>query len=169
MNDHSCFMSYKFVGDDMMGYISHQNFLISWVLGFWPYHAKWGDVLSNALWILHLWTSADVSDAQNDLFSCGLLSRSFSITILCMLLLCLSIFPLRKYELPPVFSIYIWTIQQVSWWHLSSLTSHHLHKLLSIFMVVVNSSVLLVWRKLCGQGIVWIQYRIPMAFYSLHR
>ena len=65
INYPSCVLLSKFLGDDLMGYISHPNVLISWMLVFLPYHAKWGDILFNPLWILHKWTSDDVSAAQD--------------------------------------------------------------------------------------------------------
>ena len=104
MNYPSYVLSSNFLGDDLIGYISHPNVLISWMLGFLPYHSKWGDMLYRALCILHLWISADVSAAQHNLFSCWLLSRRPDFTILWMLLLCLSIFPLSQDASPPVVS-----------------------------------------------------------------
>ena len=70
-----------------------------------PYHSKWGDMLSRALCIMHLWTSVDVSTAHHHLFSCQLLSRRAYITILWMLLLFLSLFPLCQYASPLVVSM----------------------------------------------------------------
>ena len=67
MNDHSCVMSYNYIGDDVMGNVSHPNVLSSCMLGFLPYHAKRVDILSNELCILHLWTYADVSTAHHRL------------------------------------------------------------------------------------------------------
>ena len=89
----------------MMGYISHPNVLSSWMLGFLPHHEKLGEVLSNTLWILHLWTSDDVSAAQHHFVACWLLPRRPYLTILCMLLLCLSLFPLIQDASPPVVSM----------------------------------------------------------------
>ena len=58
------FLPYKFLGDEVMGYISHPNFISSWMMGFLRYHEKLGDVLSYGLGILNLWTSTDVTAAQ---------------------------------------------------------------------------------------------------------
>ena len=38
------------------------------MLGFLIYYAKWCEVLSNALWILHLYNSSDLSSAQHYFF-----------------------------------------------------------------------------------------------------
>ena len=75
------------------------------MLGFWPYHTKWGEVLSNALCSLHLWNYSDVSATQNHLFSCLLLSRMHALTMLWMILLFISFFPLRHDASPPVSSM----------------------------------------------------------------
>ena len=50
--------------DDVMGYISNPNVLSSCMVGFWRYREKRDEVLSNAMWSLHLWTSSNVSGAQ---------------------------------------------------------------------------------------------------------
>ena len=52
--------------------------LSSWMLGFLPYHTKWGDVLSNALFILNLWTSADVSAAHQRFITLITINKVFS-------------------------------------------------------------------------------------------
>ena len=41
------------LGDDVIGYISHPNALSSWILGFLPYHEKWGEIFLNhcVFWI----------------------------------------------------------------------------------------------------------------------
>ena len=105
MNDPSCVLSSNFLGDDVMGYISHPNVISSRMLVFLPYHTKWGGVLSNLLLILHLWTSYDVSDAQNHFFEYWLPSRRTSLTILCIIMLCISLFLLIQNEYPPVVSM----------------------------------------------------------------
>ena len=99
------FLSSNFLGDDVMGCISHTNVLSSWMLVFLPYHANWGELLSNALCIFHLCTYGYVSDSQHHLFACWLLSRRPAFTILCMTLLCLSLFPLSQDASPPVVSM----------------------------------------------------------------
>ena len=88
MNGHSCALVSNLSVDDMMGYISNPKVLSSWILGFWPCHANWGEVFSNALWSLHIWNSDDVSDSEHHLFACWLLSRRNSLTMLWILLLC---------------------------------------------------------------------------------
>ena len=75
------------------------------MLGFLTYHAKWGEVSSNPLWIFHLCNYDYVSSAQHHLFACLLLSRMNALTILCTLLLYLSLFPLGQDASPPVFSM----------------------------------------------------------------
>ena len=107
MNDPSCVLLSKFLGDDMMGYISHPNALSSWMLVFLPYHAKWGDMFSREPCILHIWTYADIFAAHHHFFSCWLLSRIYALTIFWMLLLCLLLFPLGQYASPPVVSMFI--------------------------------------------------------------
>ena len=104
MNDYSCFLPCNILGDDLMGYISHPNVISELMIGFKPYHAKWGDVLYNTLWILHTWTSADVFAEQHHFFECGLLSRKPDHTMLCMLLLCLLFLPLSHDASLPVVS-----------------------------------------------------------------
>ena len=101
----SCVLSSNFLGYDVMGYISHTDVLSSSMIGFLPYHENIVEVLSNPLWILNLWTSADVSASNHHLFACWLLSRRHAITILCMLLLCLLLFLLRQDESPPLVSM----------------------------------------------------------------
>ena len=120
------------------------------------YHSKWGESFSNPLCILHLWNSADVSNSQNHFFACLLLSRIPDLTILCMILLCLLFFTLSHDASPPVVSMDIWIIQQVSWWHLLGFTKHRLNQLLYVCMDVVHSSVFLGWSGWCGQGLVWM-------------
>ena len=71
------------------------------------YYAKWVEVLSNSLFIFYLWTSAGDSAAHHHLFSFLLLSRRPDLTILCMLLLCLSFLPLIQDAFPPVVSMNI--------------------------------------------------------------
>ena len=105
MNDNSYVLSSNFSGDDLIGCISNPNVLSSWMLGCLPYHVKWGAIFSKAMCILHLWNSDDVSDAQHNLLSCWLLSRSPDLTILWMLLLCLSFLPLSQDASLPVFSM----------------------------------------------------------------
>ena len=104
MNYPSCVLSSIFLEYKLMGYILHPKVLSSWMLGFWPYHAKWGEVLSNEQWSSHLWTSYDVSAAQNHLFSCWLLSIRSALTMLWMLLLCCSLFTLIYDASPQVVS-----------------------------------------------------------------
>ena len=87
-----------------MGYISNPNVLIDWMIGFLPYHEKWGEVLSNTLWILHICTSVDIYDSQHHLFAFLLLSRGHDINILHMLLLCISSFKFIQYVSLPVVS-----------------------------------------------------------------
>ena len=65
--------------------------------------ARWG--MSRSMCTLHLWTFADFYFAQNHLFLCLLLSRRPAITILWMLLLCLSLFTFIQYASPPVVSL----------------------------------------------------------------
>ena len=89
------------LGDYVMGYISHTKVLSSWMLGFWTYHGKWGEVLSNTLWSLHLLTSADVASAQHHLFAFLLLSIRPDLTMFWMILLCISFFPL-SHDLSPL-------------------------------------------------------------------
>ena len=62
-------------------------------------------MLSRALCVLHLWTSADISSVKHHLFSCWLLPRRAAITILWILLLCLSFFSLSRDASPPVASM----------------------------------------------------------------
>ena len=88
-----------------MGCISHPKVLSSWMLWFWTYHTKLGDVLSDELWSFYPWTSSDVSDAQEHLFSCWLLSIRRYLTMLWMLLLCHSLFTLSRDTSLPVVSI----------------------------------------------------------------
>ena len=68
-----------------------------------PYHTKWGELLSNGLWILNMYNSADVSAAHQHFCSCWLLSIRTSITMVLMLLLCISFFLLIHDDSPPVF------------------------------------------------------------------
>ena len=105
MDDPSCVILYNFLWDEVMGYISQPKVLSSWMLSFWPYNEKRGEVLYNALWSLHLWTSADLSAAHHHLFSCWLLSISPAITMLWKLILCCSLFPLSHYASLAVFSM----------------------------------------------------------------
>ena len=102
MNENSCVLLSNFLGDDVMGYISHPNVLSSWMLGFLPYHEKWGEMLSNALCILYLIIYADIYATHHHLFSCLLISRRDDLTILWMLLLCLPLLLLIKDASPPV-------------------------------------------------------------------
>ena len=103
MNDPSCVMLSNLLGGDVMGYISHQNVLSSWILGLLSYQAKWGEMLSMALCIIDIWTSVDVSAERNHFFSFWLLSRRADINILWMLLLRISLFPFILDASPPVF------------------------------------------------------------------
>ena len=98
-------MSYIFLRDDVIGYISHPKVLSSWVIVFWPYHKKWGEVLSNALFSLHPWASADVFAAQQHLFACKLLPRRPGMILLWILMSCLSLLPLSHDASPPVLSM----------------------------------------------------------------
>ena len=86
-----------------MGCISHPKVLSSWVLVFWPYHEKWDEVLSNGLWSLHIWTSADVSATHHHVFACLLMSRRPALTMLWILMLCISLFQLIPDASPPLF------------------------------------------------------------------
>ena len=63
-----------------------------------PYHSKWGEVLSNALCILHLYNSASFSTGKHLLFPCWLLSWRPTITMLFI-----SFFLLTHDSSPPVF------------------------------------------------------------------
>ena len=69
MKDPSCVLSYKFLVDDVMGYISHPNVISSWMIGFLPYHAKLGEVLPNALCIL-VYGRLLVSLLHSTIFAC---------------------------------------------------------------------------------------------------
>ena len=75
------------------------------MLGFWPYHANWGEVLSNSVWSLNLWNSAGVSASHHHFFSLWLLSRRPVLNMLCMLLVCISLFPLSQDASSPVVSM----------------------------------------------------------------
>ena len=85
-----------------MGYLSNPKVLSSWILGFLPYHTKWGDSLSNELWSFHPLTSDDFYASQHHLFACLLLSRRPDLTMLWTLLLYLSFFTLVHDTSPPV-------------------------------------------------------------------
>ena len=106
MNYPSCFLSSKLLGDDVMVCLSHQRVVSAWMLGFLPYHEKWGEELYNALWSLYLWTYADVSYAKHHFCMFITVKNAYSYHIL-NALLCLSIFPLIHDAPPPVFSMYI--------------------------------------------------------------
>ena len=148
MNYPSCVLSYLSLGDYVMGYISHPNVIILWMLGFLTYHAKRGEVLSNPLWIMHLWTSSYVSDAHNHFFACWLLSIRLAITILYILLLCILFFPLIQYVSPPVFYMDILNI---------SISKFVISVEFAVCMGVVHYKELLGWIWWGKQGIFWIQ------------
>ena len=136
MNYPSCVMSYKFLEDDVMEYISHPNVLSSWILGFLTYHANWGDLFLNALCISNLWTSSVVYAAQNHFVTYWLLSRRPSLTMLCMILFCFSLLPLSQYASPPVSPWIFWILQWLSWLHLLIFPRRHLHQPLYFCMGV---------------------------------
>ena len=71
------------------------------MLGFWPYHAKWCDVLSNALWCFYLWNPSYVSYTQYHLFTCWLISRRTYLNMLWIIMLCISFFPSSR-DAPPL-------------------------------------------------------------------
>ena len=126
-----------------MGYISHPKVISSWMLGFLPCHGKWGEVLSNALCIFHLWNSADISVAQHYLFACWLISRMQDLIMLWTLMLCISFFPLSHDASPPVVSMEIFnssTIKFVTYVEFSkapySSTLTRLHGCFSFFSFV---------------------------------
>ena len=96
-----------------MGYISHPKHSSSCMIVFWQYHAKWVDVYSNSLCRFHPWNYADVSTAQHHLFACWLLSKWPALTMLLMLLLCVSLFPLSHDALPPLFSIDLFNLSTI--------------------------------------------------------
>ena len=113
------------------------------MLRFWLYHARWGEVWSNALWILHVCNSTDVSAAHHYLFACPLLSRRPAFTIFCMLPLCLSLFPLIQDASPQVVFMDILnylTIKLITSVEFSnapsSSTNIHLHGCCWLFSVV---------------------------------
>ena len=70
-----------------------------------PYHAKWGVVVSNALCSLHLYIYSNISASQQHFFLCWLLSRRPTLTMLWMILLCLSFFTLIHDASLPVVSM----------------------------------------------------------------
>ena len=94
---------------EAMKWFSRCHIQLLWVhecLDF--YHTipcKWGDVLSNALCILHIYNSVDVYAAQHHLVSCLLLSRIYALTMLWMILLCISFLTLIHDASPPVLSM----------------------------------------------------------------
>ena len=155
MNDSYFFTSYKFLGDDVMGSLTYPKFLSSWILGFLPYHAKWDELLSNALCILNLWTSSDVSSAHHHFFACWLMSIRPVLTILCVLLLCLSFFLLRQYSSPPVVSVEFFIlstikfVKSVEFYKAPySLTLIRLHGCCSFFSVVRMKKMMRTWDLL---------------------
>ena len=77
------------------------------MLGFWSYHSKWGEFFSNVLRIFYPRASDDVSDAQNHLFACWLMSIMPDLTILCMIMLFFPFFTLIQYTSPSVVSMYM--------------------------------------------------------------
>ena len=150
-------MSSNVLGDDVMGHISHRNVLSLWMLGFWPYHAKWGEVLSNVLWILHLLTSADVYAVQHHLFACWLMSRRPDLAILCMLLLWLSFFSLIQDASQPVFSMDILNDSTSKLVTSVELTKGPFSSNLISLYGCFHYSVLWGWSRWFGQGFVWMR------------
>ena len=69
-----------------------------------PYYAKWGEFLSDALLIFHLYTSADVYAAQQHFFMFVTFNKVFYNSFY-MILLCYSFFWLIHKTSPPLVSV----------------------------------------------------------------
>ena len=97
-------MSYNLLVDDVMGYISHPNVLSSWMLVF--YHTMQSEVrYCLKHYLLFIYGSLLISLLHSIIFLCLLLSRSPSLTIFWMLILCLLFLPLSQDASPPVVSM----------------------------------------------------------------
>ena len=104
MNDLYCIILSNFLGDDVMGYISHQKFLSSWILGFCnTMKSEVRYCLMHCGFFICVLLLMSLLDST--IFSCRLLSRRPDLAIFCMLLLCLLFFPLSQDASPPVFSM----------------------------------------------------------------
>ena len=60
-----------------MGYISHPKVMSSWMIGFLPHHAKWGELLSHTMSSLHICTPAYVYDEQHHFFMLITVNKSW--------------------------------------------------------------------------------------------
>ena len=151
-----------------MGYISHSEVLGSLILSFLSRHEKWDELLSNSLWILHIYIYSDVSATQYHFFLCLLLSRIPSIIMVWILMLCISFLLLIHDMSPPVVSmvglssstrILVTSVEFSKAPSRSTLT-----RLYGFFYSLI------LWRQIkwCGQGVDWMQYERPRSFYRLH-
>ena len=75
------------------------------MLVFLPYYSNWVELLSNVMCSFHLWNSYNVSADQHHLFSFRLMLTRPSITMLLMILLCISLFSLSHDASQPVVSM----------------------------------------------------------------